>query len=174
MNRQAVWPVRIACSVSEKIMSEVASTKPYLIRALYEWCTDNGYTPHIAVKVQGAVRVPMEFVRNGDIVLNIAFSATGSLKMDNEAVSFKARFGGVSRDIYVPIDAIAAIYASENGQGMAFDVIADLARSAEVQELRKPEKSGMSLAVTNEESGPKKDGPDAQKGRKKPSFTVIK
>lgn len=158
-------------------MSEAASTKPYLIRALYEWCTDHGYTPHIAVKVQGKVRVPMEFVRNGDIVLNIAFSATGNLKMDNEAISFKARFGGVSRDIYVPIAAIAAIYASENNQGMGFDVMADLARSAEVQDLQqsdKPDKASMSLATTNEESTPAKDDSDPKKGRKKPSLTVIK
>lgn len=102
-------------------MSEI-STKPYFLRALYEWCADNGYTPYIAVKVFGAARVPMEFVRNGDIVLNISFGATSGLKIDNDAISFKARFGGVSRDIYVPVDNVQAIYASENGQGMAFEV----------------------------------------------------
>ena len=155
-------------------MSEAASTKPYLIRALYEWCTDNGYTPHIAVKVQGQVRVPMEFVRNGDIVLNIAFSATSGMHMDNEAISFKARFGGVSRDIYVPIAAVSAIYASENGQGMAFDVIEQLAQSAEVQAEAEPEKPQVTLAVTNKEDAPSLDDTNSKEIRKKPSLTVIK
>ncbi|MFZ6845581.1 ClpXP protease specificity-enhancing factor [Undibacterium sp. RuTC16W] len=102
-------------------MSET-STKPYFMRAIYEWCTDNGFTPYMAVKVNAASRVPMEFVRNGEIVLNISFGATSALKMDNEAVAFKARFGGISRDIYVPVENVQAIYASENGQGMAFEV----------------------------------------------------
>jgi stringent starvation protein B len=103
-------------------MSET-TTKPYFLRAIYEWCTDNGYTPYIGVKVSSAVRVPMEFVRNGEIVLNISFGATSGLKMDNEAISFKARFGGVSRELFIPIANVMAIYASENGQGMAFDVV---------------------------------------------------
>jgi stringent starvation protein B len=101
-------------------MSEI-STKPYLLRAIYEWCTDNGFTPYLSVKVSGAVQVPMEFVRKGEIVLNISFGATSGLKMDNQAVTFKARFGGVAREIYVPISNVQAIFASENGQGMVFD-----------------------------------------------------
>lgn len=101
-------------------MPEV-STKPYLLRAIYEWCTDNGYTPHIAVVVDGRTRVPMQFVKNGEIVLNISFEATSSLKMDNDFINFSARFGGVSRDISVPVDNVIAIYARENGQGMAFE-----------------------------------------------------
>ena len=96
------------------------STKPYLLRALYEWCTDNGFTPFIAVHVDGQVRVPREHVKNGEIVLNISFGATGGLKISNEDVRFKARFGGVARDIMVPISHVTAIYARENGQGMAF------------------------------------------------------
>jgi stringent starvation protein B len=102
-------------------MSEI-STKPYLLRAIYEWCTDNGYTPYIAVKVDGRTRVPMQFVKNGEIVLNISFEATSGLKMENDLIHFSARFGGVSRDISVPVANVAAIYARENGQGMAFDV----------------------------------------------------
>lgn len=98
------------------------STKPYLIRALYEWCTDNGLTPYLAVRVDAGVRVPMEFVKNGEIVLNIGFDATSGLHIDNEAIRFKARFGGVARDILVPIGQVTAIYARENGQGMAFPV----------------------------------------------------
>lgn len=107
-------------------MPEV-STKPYLLRAIYEWCTDNGYTPHIAVVVDAHTRVPMQFVKNGEIVLNISFEATSGLKMDNDLVSFSARFGGVSRDISVPVDNVIAIYARENGQGMAFEAPSVLA-----------------------------------------------
>lgn len=102
-------------------MSE-SSTKPYFLRAIYEWCTDNGYTPYVAVSVDASTRVPMEFVRNGEIVLNISFSATSGLKMDNDFINFSARFGGVSRQISVPVANVMAIYANENGQGMAFEV----------------------------------------------------
>ncbi|MES2832416.1 MAG: ClpXP protease specificity-enhancing factor [Pseudomonadota bacterium] len=98
------------------------STKPYLIRAIYEWCTDNGYTPYLAALADGNARVPREFVKNGEIVLNISFGATSGLKMENDVVHFAARFGGVSRDIWVPIENVVAIYARENGQGMAFEV----------------------------------------------------
>lgn len=102
-------------------MSEI-STKPYLLRAIYEWCTDNGYTPYLAAMVDAQTRVPREFVKNGEIVLNISFSATSGLKMDNDFVNFHARFGGVSREISVPVENVVAIYARENGQGMAFEV----------------------------------------------------
>ncbi len=102
-------------------MSEI-STKPYLLRALYEWCTDNGFTPYVVVSVDARTRVPMEFVKNGEIVLNISFEATGNLKMDNEMITFKARFGGIAREIQIPVDNVSAIYARENGQGMAFEV----------------------------------------------------
>ena len=102
-------------------MTEI-STKPYMLRAIYEWCTDSGYTPHLAVKVDAGTTVPMEFVKKGEIVLNISFGATSGLKMDNDAVHFHARFGGVSREIYVPVHNVLAIYANENGQGMAFEV----------------------------------------------------
>jgi len=100
------------------------STKPYMLRAIYEWCTDSGFTPYLAVKVDGATTVPMEFVKKGEIVLNISFGATSGLKMDNDAIHFHARFGGVSREIYVPVHNVLAIYANENGQGMAFEVTA--------------------------------------------------
>lgn len=106
------------------------STKPYLLRALYEWCTDNGYTPHIAVRVDNGTRVPRQFVRDGEIVLNISFDATSSLNMGNEVIEFNARFSGKSHKIEVPIDNVLAIYARENGQGMAFPV-EDRSASAE-------------------------------------------
>ena len=96
------------------------STRPYLIRALHDWCTDNGFTPYIAVFVDEHVQVPKEYVKNNEIVLNVGFEATSALKLGNELIEFKARFGGTSREIAVPIDHVIAIYARENGQGMAF------------------------------------------------------
>jgi stringent starvation protein B len=98
------------------------STKPYLIRAIHQWCTDSGFTPYIAVLVDEGVRVPREFVKNGEIVLNISPLATSRLQLGNEAIEFQARFGGVARDVFVPIDRVLAVYARENGQGMAFEV----------------------------------------------------
>jgi len=99
-----------------------SSTRPYLIRALHDWCTDNGFTPYIAVFVGPTVQVPMEYVKNNEIVLNIGFEATSGLKLGNDQIEFRARFGGVARDIMVPVDHVVAIYARENGQGMAFPV----------------------------------------------------
>ncbi len=98
------------------------STKPYLIRAIHQWCTDSGFTPYIAVLVNEGVRVPNEFVKNGEIVLNISPLATSRLQLGNEAIEFQARFGGVAREVFVPIDRVLAVYARENGQGMAFEV----------------------------------------------------
>jgi stringent starvation protein B len=102
-------------------MQEI-STKPYLLRALYEWCTDNGFTPHIAVRVDNGTRVPRQFVRNDEIVLNISFEATSQLQMGNEWIEFSARFSGKSHKIEVQVTNVLAIYARENGQGMAFPV----------------------------------------------------
>jgi stringent starvation protein B len=96
------------------------STRPYLIRALHEWCTDNGFTPYLAVFVDASVQVPAEYVKNNEIVLNVGFEATSGLKIGNDCIEFKARFGGVAREIMVPVDHVVAIYARENGQGMAF------------------------------------------------------
>jgi len=101
---------------------ESTSTRPYLIRALYDWCTDNGLTPYVAVLVDDTVQVPREYVKNGEIVLNISFDATSSLKLGNEFIEFKARFAGSAREIMVPVNRVIAIYARENGQGMAFPV----------------------------------------------------
>jgi stringent starvation protein B len=98
------------------------STRPYLIRALHDWCSDHGFTPYLAVFVDASVQVPMEYVKNQEIVLNVGHDATSGLKLGNEYVEFKARFGGVPRDIVVPVDHVIAIYARENGQGMAFPV----------------------------------------------------
>ncbi|MFZ6815851.1 ClpXP protease specificity-enhancing factor [Undibacterium sp. Rencai35W] len=166
-------------------MSET-STKPYFMRAIYEWCTDNGFTPYMAVKVNAASRVPMEFVRNGEIVLNISFGATSALKMDNEAVAFKARFGGISRDIYVPVENVQAIYASENGQGMAFEV--DLSESLQESPVSDVPvnpvtgKPALGLAAVNSKieeahrnAGQLAEKPaEPQKKSEKPSLKIIK
>ena len=158
-------------------MSEI-STKPYFMRAIYEWCTDNGYTPYLAVKVNAAVRVPMEFVRNGEIVLNISFGATSGLKMDNEAVLFNARFGGVSREIYVPVNNVQAIYASENGQGMAFEVELDVdaepvAAAATPEPAAKPV-LGLAAVSSKPEAPDAADNKKPEKKSEKPSLKIIK
>lgn len=107
-------------------------TRPYLIRALYEWCTDNGLTPYVAVQVDDTVQVPREYVKDGEIVLNISFDATSGLELGNEFVSFSARFAGKAREIMIPVDRVIAIYARENGQGMAFPRAAAQAPDAPV------------------------------------------
>jgi len=96
------------------------STRPYLIRAIHEWCCDGGSTPHVTVAVDASVQVPMEYVRDGEIVLNIGPAATTELQLGNDYISFKARFGGVAREVMIPVDHVLAIFARENGQGMAF------------------------------------------------------
>ena len=103
--------------------SDTSSTRPYLIRALYEWCTDNGLTPYVAARVDESVQVPREYVKNGEIVLNISMDATSSLKLGNEFIEFKARFAGTARDIMVPTSHVLAIYARETGQGMSFPTV---------------------------------------------------
>src|SRR6476659_6110297 len=123
------------------------STKPYLLRAIYEWCTDSGFTPYPAVKVDAATTVPMEYVKKGEIVLNISFGATSGLKMDNDAVRFNARFGGVSREIYVPVQNGLAIYANENGQGMAFEVTTTAAESPAASAADAPAAPAPALAA---------------------------
>ncbi len=109
-------------------MSE-QSAKPYLIRAICEWCADNGLTPYLAVKVNAQTRVPTSFVKNGEIVLNISRGATRKLTVDNEWVQFSARFNGASQEVAVPMVAVAGIFAKESGYGFAFTVPADPAAS---------------------------------------------
>ncbi|HLD09018.1 MAG TPA: ClpXP protease specificity-enhancing factor [Methylophilaceae bacterium] len=101
-------------------MSELTSTKPYLLRALHEWCADNSLTPHLLVAVDAQTRVPMAYVKDGEIVLNLSYSATKNLLIGNEVITFSARFGGVSNNLYVPIGAVRGLFARENGQGMFF------------------------------------------------------
>ena len=114
-------------------MSEVPSNKPYLIRALHQWCTDFGFTPFMAVFVDSSVEVPMEYVKNDEIVLNLSIEACHQLNLDNDWISFQARFGGVPRKIMVPVSHVLAIYARENGQGMSFPF--DASRANKPQEV---------------------------------------
>jgi stringent starvation protein B len=100
-----------------------ASTTPYLLRAIYEWCEDNGLTPYVVVKVDEFTRVPQEFVKDGEIVLNVSSEATRDIKIDNERIQFAARFAGVSRELSIPIGRVSGIFAKETGQGLAFQVV---------------------------------------------------
>lgn len=127
----------------------MTSSKPYMIRAIYEWLMDNAMTPHVLVATEMPnVEVPVEYVRDGRIVLNISASAVQGLHMGNDALSFSARFGGVPRSLYIPIAAVLGIYARENGQGMFF----------EEEEPQPPQDSG----PTEESSG------------KRPALRVVK
>jgi stringent starvation protein B len=98
----------------------VRSTKPYLIRAIHEWCSESGLTPYLSVKVDAATRVPAEYVKNGEIVLNVSYDATHRLTIGNDAVQFSARFNGASRECSIPIPAVLGIFARENGEGLFF------------------------------------------------------
>ena len=133
-------------------MSDVPSNKPYLIRALHQWCTDFGFTPFIAVFVDSRVEVPMEFVKNDEIVLNLSLEACHQLQMENDWISFQARFGGVPRKIMVPVSHVLAIYARENGQGMSFPFDPTKARDLHIadsgdQESEKPKTGRPSLRI---------------------------
>lgn len=100
----------------------VASTKPYLLRALHEWCVDQGFTPYISVQVDAGTLVPRQYVRDGQIVLNLGAEAVQNLHLGNDLITCQARFGGVAQSLSIPVGNVAAIYARENGQGMAFEV----------------------------------------------------
>ena len=148
---------------------ESTSTRPYLIRALYDWCTDNGLTPYVAVHVDDSVQVPREYVKNGEIVLNISFDATSSLKLGNEFIEFKARFAGSARAIMVPVNRVIAIYARENGQGMAFPVPAPDATAPRPSPLTSvaaagssPEQEGKVVQLVTPDSAGEGAGPEGE------------
>jgi stringent starvation protein B len=131
------------------------STKPYFIRALHEWCTDNGLTPHLVVQVDENTRVPMAFVRDGQITLNIGDTATHQLKLGNEFIEFQARFGGKTEMLWVPIGAVTAIYAKETGTGMGFEAQA-------------------STAAQPTESSQEPDAPKTDDPPKRPHLKIVK
>ena len=161
------------------------STRPYLIRALYEWCTDNGLTPYVAVQVDDTVQVPREYVKDGEIVLNISFDATSSLKLGNEFIEFNARFAGTAREIMVPVDRVIAIYARENGQGMAFPQSvagikradsrqADAAPAGEVARTGEAEVKLLKLTKPQAGSGDLPPEPPRPGPKAKPTLTRVK
>ena len=135
---------------------EPTSTKPYLLRAVYEWCVDNGYTPQISVVVDARTRVPMEHVRDGEIVLNISPLAATRLKMGNEIIECSARFSGVVKNLVIPVAAVTAIFARETGHGMSFE--------------REQQAAGGEAAQTPAVPDPK----DPPKHRSKPALRRIK
>ncbi len=163
------------------------STRPYLLRALHDWCTDNGFTPYVAVQVGAGVQVPTEYVKNNEIVLNVSFEATSNLKLGNECIEFRARFGGITREIIVPVGNVVAIYARENGQGMAFPMptdgvpagtLATVTGASEPQPLR-----GLRLATSEPEAPAQaevanppdeKPDPDQPPAGSRPSLKRIK
>jgi stringent starvation protein B len=158
---------------------DASSTRPYLLRALHEWCTDNGYTPYVAVLVDDTVQVPQEYVKNGEIVLNVSYDATSGMKLGNEFIEFKARFAGTAREIIVPVNRVLAIYARENGQGMAFPMpVANAQASAESpskSQTPAPRKTLSSVEPSSSERKPTDDEPPTPPpagGR--PSLTRVK
>jgi stringent starvation protein B len=161
----------------------LSSTRPYLIRALHEWCTDNAFTPYIAVRVDGSVQVPREHVQNGEIVLNVSLDATSSLKLGNEFIEFRARFGGVAREVQVPVGRVMAIYARENGQGMAFPLeepdpqavhsVQDAAPSVQSSGSTSAE-SRPAVQLTRVETDRDEPPPPSPKGGARPSLKRVK
>ena len=141
-------------------MTDFTSTKPYMVRAIHEWCVDNGCTPHLIVAVDSHTRVPMAYVKEGEIVLNINYTATKDLQIDNDAISFSARFGGVSQNLYVPMHAVKGIFARENGQGMFFEI--------EEPKLNEADNNDGS---SGQESG---SGDKTSIKSKKPTLTIVK
>jgi stringent starvation protein B len=138
----------------------MVSTKPYLIRAIYEWCVDQGFTPYLATIVDERTRVPPGYAKDGQIVLNVGPEATHQLAMENEFISFQARFGGVQHSLLVPVANVLAIYARENGQGMAFEVGAE--------ETEAEEKTGAATSPEDragEEGGPDEPPPTRPRGK---------
>jgi stringent starvation protein B len=158
---------------------DASSTRPYLLRALHEWCTDNGFTPYVAVLVDDTVQVPQEYVKNGEIVLNVSYDATSGMKLGNEFIEFKARFAGTAREIIVPVNRVLAIYARENGQGMAFPMpVTNAQASAESPSKTQaptPRKTLSSVEPSSSERKPADDEPPTPPpagGR--PSLTRVK
>jgi stringent starvation protein B len=138
-------------------MSE-QSAKPYLVRAICEWCADNGLTPYLAVRVNGQTRVPAAYVKNGEIVLNVSTSATRRLTIDNDRVQFSARFNGASQEVSVPMSAVAGVFAKETGYGFAFAVPGSAAASLEAA----------TAPSADIDEALDKDKKDAQDGKAKP------
>ena len=146
-------------------MSELIPTKPYMVRAIHEWCVDNGLTPHLLVAVTSQTRVPLAYVKDGEIVLNLNYSATKDLHIDNDAIVFSARFGGVSQNLYVPMSAVKGVFARENGQGMFFETTSQTG----ADEADANTKSVTPPSVVGGEATD-----DKAPAKKKPNLTIVK
>ncbi|HEX5485185.1 MAG TPA: ClpXP protease specificity-enhancing factor [Limnobacter sp.] len=153
-------------------MSEV-STKPYLIRAIHEWCVDNGYTPYLAVSVNSQTLVPPEHVKAGEIVLNVSPLASNKLEMGNEWIQFQARFSGRVQDIMVPVAQVSAIYARENGHGMAFDVPKPMA-NPELEPVQGAQENTVLKSVVDKSDSPDEKTPKKPASGKKSHLTRVK
>ena len=176
-------------------MHSLSSPRPYLIRAWHEWMSDNGLTPHILVKVDATVSVPREYVRNNEVVLNVSTDATGGLNIGNEVIRFQARFAGRVREIAVPVNRVASIFARENGQGMVFELLAEEefdnsvpayaddtsgsgvaagAASGGLTLVNKPESSGGNATSTDGADSPEEPPPGSPSPAKGGSLKVVK
>ena len=153
-------------------MNEIP-TKPYLLRALFEWCVDNGYTPHLAVKVDSRTQVPNEYVKNGEITLNVSPNAVHKLQLGNELIEFSARFGGVARQISVPVANVYALYARETGHGMTFDVEGPKPSLQAVAEAEASAPAKPTTALPSPATAPR-PSPDKPTGGGKPTLRRIK
>ena len=123
----------------------IPSTKPYLIRSIYDWCTDSNFTPYIIAKIISGVKVPKNHIKSNEIVLNLSLDSTNKLIFDNNFISFSARFEGKNQDIFLPIESIAGIYSKENGEGIFFEVDESMLGEKEKNKERKIKKSHLSL-----------------------------
>ena len=121
------------------------STKPYLIRSIYDWCTDSNFTPYLIAKIISGVKVPKNHIKSNEIVLNLSLDSTNKLIFDNNFISFSARFEGKNQDIFLPIESIAGIYSKENGEGIFFEVDERMLGEKEKNKERKIKKSHLSL-----------------------------
>ena len=150
------------------------STKPYMIRALHEWCTDNGYTPHIVVRVDQNTMVPPAHIRDGQITLNIGMMATKSLVLGNDSIEFQARFNGVTENLYVPVDAVTAIYARETGAGMGFEVEEPSTDNAPATNSSTAGFAGGAQAHAPETVSPSATPSATATDPKRPTLTIVK
>ncbi len=143
-------------------MSELTPTKSYMVRAIHEWCLDNALTPHLAVIVNANTIVPKAYVKDGEIVLNLSYTATKDLHLDNEAVTFSARFAGAPQNLYVPMDAVRGIFARENGQGMFFEL-------AEQKEM-----PGLEAGKDQPKNADDRPREPEELKKKRPNLTIVK
>lgn len=151
-----------------------SDTKPYLLRALYEWCVDNDFTPHIVCWVNEQTRVPMQYVRDNEIVLNIGPAASHNLIIDNEWVSFSARFAGVSHEIWIPVGHVQSIFARETGEGMGFEVVPLVVEEEQAPSLHILENDRVDNAADQNNEASEKDKVASASAKPKKGLRLVK